>query len=344
MPHLKSLIALLLLLFVASCSKTESSKSPSEPKKDEKEEDRSDDVMTASARHFRFDYGVKLSDVPKNAKVRIWFPVPQSSEHQTIREIDRQIPGETKNTVEGKYQNRILYTETKADESGAVHASVAYDVERKEIRLDSIKAEELPSQQRQLFLTANSKVPVDGLPVNMLGDLTPPKLPIELARTLYNRVGSHMRYDKSKPGYGNGDSVWACQNGIGNCTDFHSLFITLARSQQLPARFEIGFPIPEETGKGSVGGYHCWAFFYDADRGWLPTDISEADKNPKMKSYYFGNLTANRVTFSVGRDIDLVPQQAAKPLNFFVYPHVEVDGEVWPKDKTGLSFSYQDVE
>jgi hypothetical protein len=56
-------------------------------------------------------------------------------------------------------------------------------------------------------------------------------------------------------------------------------------------------------------------------------DISEADKNPLMKDYYFGNLTADRVTFSVGRDLTLEPPQAAGPVNFLVYPYTEVDGK-----------------
>ena len=118
--------------------------------------------------------------------------------------------------------------------------------------------------------------------------------------------------------------------------------IALSRAQGMPARFEIGFPIPEQGGRGAIGGYHCWAFFYADERGWLPVDISEADKHPAMKNYYFGNLTENRVTFTVGRDLNLVPQQAGEPLNFFVYPYVEVDGQPLPKDQFKLEFGYAD--
>ena len=61
-----------------------------------------------------------------------------------------------------------------------------------------------------------------------------------------------------------------------------------------------------------------------------------------MKEYYFGNLTENRVTFTTGRDIDLVPQQSAPSLNYFVYPHIEVAGKLWPREKIKLKFTYQD--
>jgi hypothetical protein len=63
-----------------------------------------------------------------------------------------------------------------------------------------------------------------------------------------------------------------------------------------------------------------------------------------MKDYYFGNLTENRVTFTTGRDIDLVPQQAGAPLNYFVYPYVEVAGKPLPQDQIRLAFSYDDAE
>ena len=83
--------------------------------------------------------------------------------------------------------------------------------------------------------------------------------------------------------------------------------------------------------------------FHTNEKGWVPVDISEADKHPQLKEYYFGNLTENRVTFITGRDIELVPKQDGNPLNFFVYPYVEVDGKPWPKESVKLSFAYADV-
>jgi len=110
----------------------------------------------------------------------------------------------------------------------------------------------------------------------------------------------------------------------------------------VPARFEIGFPLAPQRGHGSIGGYHCWAFFFSDEYGWVPVDISEADKHPELKDYYFGNLTEDRVTFSSGRDITLVPKQHAGPLNFFVYPYVEVDDKPLPPAQIRLKVTYTD--
>src|SRR5262249_59957846 len=101
-------------------------------------------------------------------------------------------------------------------------------------------------------------------------------------------------------------------------------------------------PLPEKRGVGEVPGYHCWAFFHPKGKGWVPVDISEANKNPKMQDYYFGNLTEDRVTFSTGRDLELTPKQEGEPLNFFVYPYVEVGGKVVPQEKIAKKFAFKD--
>ncbi len=300
----------------------------------------------ASQRSFDFTYAAKIKELPAGANVRVWIPIPPSNEHQQVKRISSSLPTSLSGIdVESKYANRIHYFACQPAKSGMIDFSVTYRVHRTEVRgLKSKVGTELTDGQRQLFLSASSKVPVGGKPVALLAELRLPKDdPLRLGQLLYNKVDDHMKYDKSQPGYGTGDATWACDSRFGNCTDFHSLFISMTRSQGVPARFEIGFPLPEKRGEGNVGGYHCWAFFHVNDHGWVPVDISEADKNPKLKKYYFGNLTENRVTFAVGRDLMLTPKQNAPPLNFFVYPHVEVDGQVWPRDKMEKRFKFKDI-
>jgi hypothetical protein len=47
------------------------------------------------------------------------------------------------------------------------------------------------------------------------------------------------------------------------------------------------------------------------------------------------------VQFSVGRDVTLAPPQAGPPLNYFIYPYVEVDGK--PFTQVSRKFSFRDV-
>ena len=131
---------------------------------------------------------------------------------------------------------------------------------------------------------------------------------------------------KHGTGWGNGDAVYACDIGTGNCTDFHSYFIALARAAGIPARFAIGSTIPSARDEGGIDGYHCWAEFH-ADGKWWPVDISEADKYASLATYYFGHHPANRFELSRGRDLVVEPGPASVPINFLAYPVLEIGGK-----------------
>ncbi len=127
----------------------------------------------------------------------------------------------------------------------------------------------------------------------------------------------------------------------GNCTDFHSAFMALARAQGIPVRFFIGFPLlsPKE---GTVPGYHCWAEFWSGV-AWVPVDASDAARlrDPAKTAYLFGNLDADRFDVTTGRDLELTPRQKDGPVNFLIYPYVEVDGKAYGQTKIRLE--YRDI-
>lgn len=297
------------------------------------------------SRSFRFDYDFTIKGIPAGAQVRVWMPVPPSNRDQTVVELARELPATASLATESVHGNRIMYLDAKPSASGELACRVSYRVTRKEARglVESKPPDEIAAAQRRTYLAANANVPLGGKPILLLAGMSLKKDRLRLAKQFYDLVDGYVTYDKSQPGYGRGDAVWVCDSRRGNCSDFHSLFISLARSKGIPARFEIGFPLPEKQGKGNVSGYHCWAYFFVEDRGWVPVDISEANKHPAMKDYYFGNLTENRIAFSTGRDLVLVPRQAAKPLNFFIDPHVEVNGKTWPLEKIDRQYSFQDL-
>jgi len=144
-----------------------------------------------------------------------------------------------------------------------------------------------------------------------------------------------MRYIKAGK-YGTGDAVYACDALTGNCTEFHSLFISLARSAGIPSRFAVGASIPSDRDEGGIDGYHCWAEFY-AEEKWWPVDISEANKYTALATYYFGRHPANRIEFTQGRDLQLEPGPHSGPINFLAYPVMEI-GKTPAFPKTFFSF------
>jgi len=295
------------------------------------------------SRTFLFTYATTVTGLAPGKVARVWLPVPSSTTEQDVQVEAKELPPGGHLNTEPTYGNWVLHFEAKADDKGSIPLSVTYRVTRREVVTDAGR-EGKGGTVLARYLQPDAKVPVGGKPLDLIKDKDLPDDPAARARALYDVVNNHMKYGKDMPGWGQGDANWACDSKTGNCSDFHSLFISLARAQKMPAKFEIGFPLPPKAGEGDIPGYHCWGWFYLPMKGWVPVDISEANKNPMMRDYYFGNLTADRVAFSTGRDITLVPRQDDKPLNFFIYPYVEVDGKPYPADKVKNKWSYKDVE
>jgi transglutaminase-like putative cysteine protease len=293
------------------------------------------------SRQFQFTYQVKLTGLHPGQNYRMWLPIPPSNEFQTATLASRENLNTGKITKESRFGNQMLYLEGPANEQGEADAVQTFSVTRREVASTG----SAPSaEEMALFLQPDKLVPVQGKPQTLIEGKQLPQDKLELGRVLYDTVNTHMKYSKEGTGWGRGDAEWACDSRFGNCSDFHSLFISLARSQRMPAKFEIGFPLPEARGSGEIPGYHCWAFFQpESAKGWFPVDISEANKNPKMANYYFGHLTENRIALTTGRDVTLEPAQAGPPLNFFVYPYAEVEGKPWPAEKIKKSFKYRDL-
>ena len=304
------------------------------------EEEASDKPKIPSERSFRFHYAVTITALQPKSQARIWIPIAKSNAHQQVKVIQTNLPAEPQVTVEKTFGNKVFYFEAAANENGEIPLEVVYEITRSEVTPETGHASE--KRNRELFLQANRLVPIGGKPFELfIGGNKPAGDPLSIARELYDKVDTHVKYDKPASGnWGRGDAVCVCDSKYGNCTDFHSLFISLCRSINIPAKFEIGFPIPERKGSGDVDGYHCWAWF--ARNGhWVPVDISEADKHPELKDYYFGNLSADRVLFTTGRDLQLDPAPQFGPVNFLIYPHIEVDGTL--HSNFSKRFRYEDI-
>jgi len=298
------------------------------------------------SRHFTFHYAFTVKNVPADKKVRVWIPAAQSDPFQEVKIVSAAGNLPLTKTRESKFGNEIYFTESNQAAGPELHFDIEYEVTRHErIALNPVPHVvplALTTRERHDDLQPDTLVPITGLPADLAAKVTQGKVvTLDKARAIYDYVFTTMKYDKTGTGWGHGDVLYACDAKKGNCTDFHSLFIAMARSQGIPARFEIGFPLPPDKHSGEIAGYHCWSDFYVDGKGWIPVDISEAWKHPEKREYFFGSHDVNRLQFSMGRDLRLTPAQEGKPLNYFVYPYVEVDGQEY--SNVSMEFSFADV-
>ena len=270
---------------------------------------------------FQFLYRVELPDITGPA--RMWLPLPATDPFQTVEAKLISVPGKRRILKEQEYGNQILFLELGQADSGKL-VEIRFQVERLE---KAVYAAQVPVPER--YSNPNPKSPPAGaedfreiakkVVEGKKGDLV-------RARALYDHVIDRMRYMKYGSGWGQGDAVYACLSLSGNCSDFHSYFIALARSVGIPARFAVGVSIPSARNEGGIAGYHCWAEFL-ADGKWWPVDISEGDKYTALATYYFGHHPANRFELSRGRYLLVDPAPASGPINFLAYPVLEIGGE-----------------
>ncbi len=307
--------------------------------------------FSPSARTFRFTYNFTVKDIPVEAKrVRVWIPLPQTDQHQTVRVLSVKAPAKMRMTQESEYGNRMMYAEIPKPVAGKAEFTLTYKITRREYSRGDYAHLERTDQKPTVVSASMSRliapdtlIPTDGKIKELALQVTGSQSgAVAKAKAAYDYLFTNMRYDKTGSGWGRGDAVWACDSKRGNCTDFHSPFIGMLRADGIPARFDIGFPLPENKDKGDISGYHCWAEFYARKSGWIPLDISEAWKAKEKGDYFFGSVDANRVQFSTGRDIALSPKQDGPALNYFVYPYVEVDGR--PYDKLDKQFGFEEVK
>lgn len=278
---------------------------------------------------FVFTYEVQLPTLKQPAK--IWVPIATSDEYQQVVLKSLWAPGSQQMIQDKFYGNSILFLEINPSQSSK-KITIEYEIIRKE---KSPYPDKVPTE---IYLRSTRYTPTGGrfseIADSVILDRTA-DTPLTKARALYDYIIDNMRYAKQGV-YGTGDANYACDVKSGNCTEFHSFFISLARSAGIPARFAVGAAIPSERNEGGVNGYHCWAEFYAEDK-WWPVDISEANKYTPLATYYFGHHPANRVEFTKGREIVPDIQPATGPINFFAYPLLEVGGE---KVEVQTSFSF----
>ena len=302
---------------------------------------------SGSSRAFEFKYTVRSKELPKDAgRVRLWIPVPTSDTQQDISNLNIKSPVHYEMHEDAEYHDHYAYLEVDPrKQPGPIEIEMTFKAVRLENRVSLRDVAAHPAAVARpadltRSLAPDRLVPLDGLIARLAGEQTKGlNGPLDKARAIYDYVLSIMRYDKTGEGWGRGDAIYACNVKKGNCTDFHALFIGMMRATGIPARFEIGFPLPRDRKSGEISGYHCWAQFWIDDLGWVPIDASEGWKDPARREYFFGSHDANRILFTRGRDIRLDPAQQGDPLNYFVYPYAELDGRPWTGIQSGFSFT-----
>jgi transglutaminase-like putative cysteine protease len=224
--------------------------------------------QTRRSRAFEVECLTLVPPLPAGAqKLRVWIPVPQSGDHQRISDLKIESPAPYRIYQEPKFGDQYAYLElVPAKVATPSEIRMSFEATRQEYRADLTDPPGSGAQppgkanpeSLAMWLQPDRLVPTDGIIGELSREHTKGVIqPLDKARAIYNYVVSTMAYDKSGQGWGRGDAVFACTVRKGNCTDFHALFIGMARAAGIPAKFEIGLPLPADKTSGEIPGYHC---------------------------------------------------------------------------------------
>ena len=321
--------------------------------------------------HVQNAFSVNL---PKGAqRVRVWFAVPQQDADSVIRNFSVAADAPVRYEVDS-WGNRVGYVEFDAPTVEKTLIREEFDLVRSEVRnsVDPAATRPLTEAERTAlvrYLQPTTHVVINdkvkALSASIVGTETNPVL---MARKLYDWTLQNVDYWVKDPEHLKaspvGSTEYCLTSKTGNCTDFHSLFASLAMASGLPTRIVYGSLLkPTLNGVPVDGSYHCWIQFYAPKLGWIPLDASLAniygkkfalnEKNQKLVElttatgykgfdptkvdFYFGNLDDRRVVWSVGRDLILQPPQDGGPVNALAKAYVEIDGKPatnWTRELT----------
>lgn len=314
------------------------------------------DVHTAALkeRSAEISYSVNLN-APEDAKVvRLWVPYPMSNETQEITDV--VVNGNQ--TAWGVYRERsfgnaALYAEWK-DTKGPRTLTYTFKARRKERVTKDFSKMELPfskaEYRKELAPTrlANLQGPEKDLAERITRGKTANH---EKASAIYDWIVENMHRDPNTKGCGIGDVDTLTRTLGGKCGDISSVFVAIARASGLPAREVFGIRIPSGKEGEMTKAQHCWAEWYSPGYGWVvvdPADVRKAILVRKLtlaqatplRMYLFGAVDESRITFGTGRDLVLNPHQSGEPLNYFMYPYAEADGEPLNEDLYGFNIGY----
>src|SRR5207245_4613086 len=212
---------------------------------------------------YELEYRVHLADVaPAGKKIRFWVPYPAQNRDQKI--VESKIDSQRKWSLrqDKKYGNDIVYSE------GESRANIGDFVMR--VQVERRPSVGVPLEERHfhgalspaLYRGPDRLVPLTGVIEEIAKQESQGReTDGEKIQAFYEYVYRTMTYNKEGTGWLRGDAIWACNNKRGNCTDFHSLFIAMLRSQGIPARFLIGLPVLEAC-EGTMRRKHYWSVYY----------------------------------------------------------------------------------
>lgn len=264
---------------------------------------------------------VDANAVPEGEVIRCWLPYPREG-HQRQRDIKLLGVNDDKYILAGNdVLQRTLYMEKPAekDKPTVFSMKLSYTAYAQYFGVDAGRVKDYDKTSEFYRQYTSERTPhivftdeIKKLSSEIVGNETHPYLK---AKLIFTWIDEHIPWAGARE-YSTLDNIpmYCLKRRHGDCGIQSLLFITLARLNGIPARWQSGWMLhPGEV------NLHDWSEIYLEPYGWVPVDqsfgIQRFGSNEKEKYFYLGGMDAYRLIVNDEFSMPLYPAK--------VYPRSE---------------------
>ncbi|HEY9061868.1 MAG TPA: transglutaminase domain-containing protein [Pseudobacteroides sp.] len=259
--------------------------------------------------------------VNKGAKLSCWIPFPIAFESQNnIKLIRSSYPVKSIDSEKSPIRSAFFEITTSNDNPGPFEVEYSYTSYSNYRKVDPLKVGKYNVNsdvykkytREEPHITFSNKITrqVD----KIIGSETNPYIK---AKKIYNWICDNIKYSYCVE-YSTlrNISEYTLEKGYGDCGQQAMLFISMCRSEGIPARWQSGL-----AAYNTRQFIHDWAETYIEPYGWIPVDtymgvyftsvskVLGSKKSNEIRDFYFGNMDYFRMVANKGHSIELKPDK-----------------------------------
>jgi len=256
----------------------------------------------APAVKMRVKYEVTLqaNAIPEGEVVRCWLPYPREDNRRQSDVKLLSVNDDNYVISPEQYAHRTIYMEktTKKDEPLVFAIEFSYQHAPEWFNLQG-KTFQPYDTQSELYKTYTAErqphiIFTDSIKAISERILSDEKDPYQKVKKIYEWIYYNFPWSGARE-YSTLKNIpqYVLENRRGDCGQVTLLFMTLARYNGIPARWESGFNM--QPGRLNL---HDWSEFYIEGMGWIPMDqsfgINEYADNDEIKDFFINGIDAYR--------------------------------------------------
>lgn len=236
----------------------------------------------------------------------------ETNSQENVKIVFNAPPPLVQNHVEG-----VIYQFDNIKEEDKISVKQQYSITAYEIKtninIQNISTKINNQKLHDYYTKETTLLPVNSEQIKALSVsiINTERNPYLKAKKIYEYIISNFAVTKEIASDRSQTVLSMLETKTGSPYDISLLFSTLCRASNIPC-----VPISGVLIDGTKTYLHWWAEFYTHSYGWIPLDIGMAmdipftSKIENRKTYYFGNLDGNRVSFSHG-EREILPMTAS---------------------------------